>query len=90
MTINRFTKTLILLITLTSIVACRSSSEEAATAPAAQTESGIDATTRRTQELAAERAAREAEAAERMRVAALNTKVFYFDFDVAEFRQGNQ
>ncbi len=90
MTINRFTKTLILLITLTSIVACRSSSEEAATAPAAQTESGIDATTRRTQELAAERAAREAEAAERMRVAALNTKVFYFDFDVAEFRQADR
>ncbi|MSR11844.1 MAG: peptidoglycan-associated lipoprotein Pal [Gammaproteobacteria bacterium] len=90
MTINRFTKTLILLITLTSIVACRSSSEEAANAPAAQTESGIDATTRRAQELAAERAAREAEAAERMRVAALNTKVFYFDFDLAEFRQADR
>lgn len=89
---NRLTKTLILLLALSSLAACRSSSEEAAApaAPTAQSESGVDATTRRTQELAAERAAREAAAAERMRQAALNTKVFYFDFDVAEFRQADR
>jgi len=91
MTISRFTKTILLIIALASVVGCRSSSEEAATpAPAAQSESGVDATTRRTQELAAERAAREAEAAERMRSAAINTKVFYFDFDIAEFRQADR
>lgn len=92
MTITRMTKTLVLLLALSSLVACRSSSEEAAApaAPAAQSESGVDATTRRTQELAAERAAREAAAAERMRQAALNTKVFYFDFDVAEFRPADR
>lgn len=93
MTITRYTKTLLLLLALTSLVACRSSSEEApapATPPVAQSESGIDATTRRSQELAAEAAAREAAAAERMRQAALNTKIFYFDFDIAEFRQADR
>lgn len=87
----RMTKTIVLLLALTSLVACRSSSEEATQeANQAQSESGVDATTRRAQEMAAERAAREAEAAERMRQAALNTKVFYFDFDVAEFRPADR
>lgn len=91
MTITRIIRTLVLIIALASAVACRSSSEEAApAAPAAQAESGVDATTRRTQELAAERAAREAAAAERMRQAALGTTVFYFDFDIAEFRQADR
>lgn len=91
MTTSRFTKTIIVILALASLVACRSSSEEAAApAPAAQTESGVDATTRRSQELAAEAAAREAAAEERMRQAALSTTVFYFDFDVAEFRQADR
>jgi len=92
MTISQFTKTIVLILTLASVVACRSSSEEAAAPaqPVTQSESGVDATTRRSQELAAERAAREAAAEERMRTAALNTKVFYFDFDVAEFRQADR
>ena len=91
MKISQLTKTALLLITFASIVACSSTSEEAApAAPAAQSESGVDATTRRSQELAAERAAREAAAEERMRQAALNTKIFYFDFDVAEFRQADR
>lgn len=86
----QMTKTLVLFLALASLVACSSSNEEATQAEGQQSESGVDATTRRAQEMAAERAAREAEAAERMRAAALNTKVFYFDFDVAEFRPADR
>ena len=53
-------------------------------------ESGVDATTRRTRELAAEAEARAAAAAERMARSALATTVFYFDFDVAEFRSADR
>ena len=90
MKVAQITKALVLFLALSSLVACSSSSEEATQAASQQSESGIDATTRRAQEMAAERAAREAEAAERMRQAALNTNVFYFDFDVADFRQADR
>lgn len=91
MKLIQIAKTALLLCLLSGVVACSSTSEETTAPPAAtQTESGVDATTRRTQELAAERAAREAAAEERMRDAALNTRVFYFDFDVAEFRQADR
>jgi peptidoglycan-associated lipoprotein len=75
------------------MVACSSTSEEVDSGPAesvAEVESGIDATTRRTQELEAEARARAAAAAERMERAALSTTVFYFEFDVAEFRQADR
>lgn len=54
------------------------------TATSADT-SGIDATTRAAQEAEAARLAREREAQARMETAAMNTTVFYFDFDVSEF-----
>ncbi|MBT5720410.1 MAG: peptidoglycan-associated lipoprotein Pal, partial [Gammaproteobacteria bacterium] len=44
----------------------------------------------RTQELEAEARARAAAAEERIAAAALNTRVFYFDFDVSEFRQADR
>lgn len=92
MKITQISKIALLLITFTGVVACSSTGEDAAApAPvAAPSESGVDATTRRSQQLAAEAAAREAAAEERMRQAALNTRVFYFDFDVAEFRQADR
>ncbi len=91
MKIIQSTKLALLIFTLVSVVACSSTSEEAEAAPpSAAAESGIDATTRRTQELAAEAAARAAAAEERMTRAALSTTVFYFDFDVSEFRPADR
>ena len=55
---NQIAKMAFLLITLFTIAACSSTSEEAVSTETAGGESGIDATTRRTQELAAEAAAR--------------------------------
>ena len=84
-------KMLLVLFTMTGLIACSSTSEEATEpTPAVASESGIDATTRRAREQAAEAEARAAAAAERMMRAALSTTVFYFDFDVAEFRTADR
>ena len=72
-------------VTMTAI-SCNSTNEEVSKEVSDTGESGIEATTRRAQELEAERQARAANAAERMRRSALATRVFYFDFDKAEFR----
>ena len=93
MKITQLTKSALLIIALFGVVACSSTSEEAETDPsevASQGESGVDATTRRTQELEAEARARAAAAEERMMRSALETTVFYFDFDVAEFRPADR
>lgn len=92
MKIKHLTKLAILLITLSGLVACSSTSEETedAVETASEGESGIDATTRRSQQLEAEAQARAAAAAERMMSAALATTVFYFEFDVAEFRAADR
>jgi len=89
MKFSQSTKFVLLFVVLFGLAACSSTSEEA-TEAVAETESGIDATTRRTQELAAEAAARAAAAEQRIAQAALNTKVFYFDFDVSEFRPADR
>ena len=93
MKINQLTKLALLLFALSGIAACSSTSEDVDSGPAesvAEAESGIDATTRRTQELEAEARARAATAAERMERTTLSTTVFYFAFDVAEFRQADR
>ncbi|PCJ26256.1 MAG: peptidoglycan-associated lipoprotein [SAR86 cluster bacterium] len=92
MKLSQSPKLALLILTLLSVVACSSTGNEtdADSASAAESESGIDATTRRTQELAAEAAARAAAAEERMTRAALGTTVFYFDFDVSEFRAADR
>ena len=90
MKFSRSTKFTLLFIALFSLAACSSTSDEASSEVVAETESGIDATTRRTQELEAEARARAAAAEERIAAAALNTRVFYFDFDVSEFRQADR
>lgn len=78
-------KTTILALSIMGLAACSSTGDEdMAAAPAADT-SGIDATTAAAQRAEAERLAREREAQQRMEAAALNTTVFYFDFDVSEF-----
>ncbi len=90
MKITQFTKLALVIFALSGFVACSSTSEEAADNEVAQSESGVDATNRRAQEEAEAAAARAAAAEERMRRSALATRVFYFDFDIAEFRQGDR
>ncbi len=88
----RTAKLAFLIITLFGVAACSSTSEEAETAPVEEvaSESGIDATTRRAQELADAAEARASAAEERMMRAALSTTVFYFDFDISEFRAADR
>ena len=89
MKITQLTKLALMMIALSGFVAC-SSTSEAAAGDTAQSESGIDATNRRAQEEAEAAARRAAAAEERMRRSALATRVFYFDFDVSEFRQADR
>jgi peptidoglycan-associated lipoprotein len=89
MKINQLTKLALMFVALSGVVACSSTSEEAAE-EVVQSESGIDATTRRAQEEAEAAARRAAAAEERMRRSALATRVFYFDFDVSEFRPADR
>jgi peptidoglycan-associated lipoprotein len=91
MKIHQLIKLALILFAFSGIVACSSSSEEAAPSEVAETgESDADATARRAQELAEEARRRAAAAEERMVRQALATKVFYFDFDVAEFRPADR
>lgn len=77
-------RTTILALSIMGLAACSSTGDEEIAANTADT-SGIDATTAAAQRAEAERLAREREAQQRMEAAALNTTVFYFDFDVSEF-----
>ncbi|MEX0618956.1 MAG: peptidoglycan-associated lipoprotein Pal [Pseudohongiellaceae bacterium] len=92
MKFNRFIKISFLLLALLGVAACSSTGDEEAETTGTETSetSGIDATTERTRQLEEEARARAAEAEERMRRAALETTVFYFDFDVAEFRDADR
>jgi len=92
MKLSIFVRNLLILLALTGMVACSSSSDvEEPTAQETESGlSGIDATTRRTQELQSEAERRAAEAQARIQRAALQTTVFYFDFDIAEFRPADR
>lgn len=90
MKLYQSTKFALIFVALFGLAACSSTSEEAAPEPVAQSESGVDATSRRAAELEAEARARAAAAEARIAQAALNTKVFYFDFDVSEFRAADR
>lgn len=94
MIIKHMARTALVILALSGLAACNSSSEMDQEADVAATTdsglSGIDATTQRAQEMQAEAARRAAEAQERMARAALQTTVFYFDFDVAEFRPADR
>ncbi|HJO12165.1 MAG: peptidoglycan-associated lipoprotein Pal [Gammaproteobacteria bacterium] len=91
MRIGHIAKTALVLMTLLSFIACSSTSEEAEpSSPAVSSETDADAANRRAEELAEEARRRAAEAEERLVRAALSTTVFYFDFDVAEFRSADR
>jgi peptidoglycan-associated lipoprotein len=88
MKLNQLLKLLFVFSFTSSMLACSSTSEEAIDEVVAESsDSGIDATTRRARELEEEARGRASAAKERMRRSALATRVFYFDFDIAEFRQ---
>lgn len=92
MKITQLTKLALVILALSGLAACSSSSEEMddSASQTTQTESEAERTARlaREQQEAAE--ARAAAAEERMMRSALSTRVFYFDFDVAEFRPGDR
>ena len=91
MKIIHLLKFALVLFAFSGFVACSSSSEEVIPEEVVETnESDVDATARRAQELEDEARRRAAAAEERMMRSALATKVFYFDFDVAEFRSADR
>ena len=83
-------KLALMILVLSGFVACSSSSEEAETTTEVATESDAEATARRAREAEEAARARAAAAEERMMRSALATRVFYFDFDVSEFRQADR
>jgi peptidoglycan-associated lipoprotein len=93
MKISQLTKLTLMILVLSGFAACSSTSEEAeepAAQTTTQTESSADATARRALEQAEAERNRAAAAEERMMRSALSTRVFYFDFDVAEFRPADR
>ena len=91
MKIVHLIKLVLVLFAFSGFVACSSTSEDVIPEEVVETnESDVDATARRAQELEDEARRRAAAAEERMMRSALATKVFYFDFDVAEFRSADR
>ena len=82
MKITQLTKLALIIFALGGLAACSSTSEDAA-ADSSQTEQTANSSSESGQS-AAEAAAAAAE--ERARRSALATRIFYFDFDVSEFR----
>lgn len=84
MKITQLTKLALVIFALSGFVACSSTGEDAA---ASESQTQSSSSSGGNSQSAAEAAAAAAAAAEeRMRRSALATRVFYFDFDVSEFR----
>ncbi|MES3008176.1 MAG: OmpA family protein [Pseudomonadota bacterium] len=75
---------MILALSILGLAACSSTGDEEVAQQSA-TNSSAESAAAAAARAEAERLAREREAQQRMEQAALNTKVFYFDFDVSEF-----
>lgn len=94
MKLDQLAKAAFMAIALLSVAACSSSSDtegnNEAEVSSAGGESDAERNARRANELAEEARRRAAEAEERIRSAALGTTVFYFDFDVSEFRAADR
>ena len=92
MKITQYVRNLLVLIALTGMVACSSSGdmEEQAGGESDTGLSGIDTATQRAQQLQSEAERRAAEQQAQIERAALQTTVFYFDFDIAEFRPADR
>lgn len=88
---KQFFRSLILAFTILGLVACSSSSDpEVVEDPNAAMEAEAAATRAAAEREAAERRAREQDARQRIEQAALNTTVFYFGFDMAEFEPADR
>ena len=91
MKLSKSARSLLILFALSGVVACSSSGDvEDAAQESDSGLSGIDATTQRAQQLQSEAERRAAEAQARIQRAAMQTTVFYFDFDIAEFRPADR
>ena len=88
MQFNNVFKTAVLALTITGLAACSSTSDTEEMAPAVTQTGESDAA--RAARLEQERLQREREEQQRREQAALNTTVFYFDFDVAEFQPADR
>lgn len=84
---NQIAKMALLLTTLFTLAACSSTGEEASDGSMTGSEG---TNTSSTQDASSDAAARAAAEEERVRGAALATTVFYFDFDVSEFRPADR
>lgn len=85
MQFNNVFKSAVLALTIIGLAACSSTSDTEEMAPVAQTAGESDAA-----RLEQERLERERQEQQRREQAALNTTVFYFDFDVAEFQPSDR
>ncbi len=92
MKITQLTKLALVILALSGLAACSSSSEEMdnSATETVQTETEAERTARLAREQEEAARARAAAAEERMMRSALSTRVFYFDFDVAEFRAADR
>lgn len=92
MKITQLTKLALVILALSGLAACSSSSEDVDTAnnEVMETESEAERTARLAREREEAARARAAQAEERAMRSALATRVFYFDFDVAEFRPADR
>ena len=88
MQFNNVFKSAVLALTIIGLAACSSTSDTEEMAPVAQTVGESDAA--RAARLEQERLERERQEQQRREQAALNTTVFYFDFDVAEFQPSDR
>ena len=84
---NNIFKSAVLALAVAGLAACSSTSDTDANAPVAQTGESDAA---RAARLEQERLERERQEQARREQAALNTTVFYFDFDVAEFQPSDR
>jgi peptidoglycan-associated lipoprotein len=84
---NNIFKSAVFALAVAGLAACSSTSDTEATAPVAQTGESDAA---RAARLEQERLERERQEQARREQAALNTTVFYFDFDVAEFQPSDR
>lgn len=88
MQFNNVFKSAVLALTIIGLAACSSTSDTEEMAPVAQTTGESDAA--RAARMEQERLERERQEQQRREQAALNTTVFYFDFDVAEFQPADR
>ncbi len=86
---NTILRTTALALTIFGLAACSSTSETEDMTPVAQESQGESAAARAAR-LEQERLERERQEQQRREQAALNTTVFYFDFDVAEFQPSDR